>query len=406
MTEPHAPGPEADDARPAPSSPTPSSPAVLDAPSTQVRDVAAPAPSAPEGAGLVDRALHLYERWTHTRLSRALERYGTARGALLAGGIAYTGLFSVFAVLAIGVTFLMMTLGGSPQVRQAVAASIERSLPGLLDDGSGGGLVSLDQLTLTPSPTLGSVVAACVLLYSALSLMAALRSGVQAMFGITYLPDSIVTQQLWNLANFILILVAAGATMVSSLVAGALVDATHILPAWLSSGVLHAVVLGSSFVIDAVTLCAVVRVCGVRVPWRDMLEGAALGAVGFGALRVVGVSAVGSVSRNPVLASFTTLVVLVLWLHLASRILLLTSAWMANPPRPKRLSHPDEVHAYETPNYVTESRPHTLAWPRQNLSGTVDVDVTAHPDYTAPEAGGRRAGGGAEPAGPGSPDEH
>ena len=140
-------------------------------------------PGAPGTSGPAAVAMGLLERWNRSRLGRALGRYMTGRGALLAGGIAYTGLFSVFAALAIGVSVLMATIGRNRAMRDATVSTIDSMLPGILDDGSGSGLVSIDQLTLDSALNLGSVVAVLALLYSAMSLMGALRSGVQAMFG-------------------------------------------------------------------------------------------------------------------------------------------------------------------------------------------------------------------------------
>ena len=80
-----------------------------------------------------------------TRAGRALVRYGTARGALMAGGIAYTAMFSVFAVLVIGVSLLMAMLGNHPTIRAAAVDSINSLLPGVIDAGNGQGLVSVDQ---------------------------------------------------------------------------------------------------------------------------------------------------------------------------------------------------------------------------------------------------------------------
>ena len=76
--------------------------------------------------------------------------------------------------------------------------------------------------------------------------------------------------------------------------------------------------------------------------------------------------------------------VLILWLHLTSRVVLLVAAWMANPPLPRDVGHPDEVHAHERLNYVTLSVPETLAWPRQSITGSLEADPTAHPDYVPP----------------------
>ena len=55
-----------------------------------------------------------------------------------------------------------------------------------------------------------------------------------------------------------------------------------------------------------------------------------------------------------------------------------------NPPLPRDVDHPDEVHAHERPNYVTLSVPETLTWPRQSITGSLEADPTAHPDYVPP----------------------
>lgn len=351
----------------------------------QPRSATSPeSPGAPGDSGPAAVAMGLLERWNRSRLGRALGRYMTGRGALLAGGIAYTGLFSVFAALAIGVSVLMATIGRNRAMRDATVSTIDSMLPGILDDGSGSGLVSIDQLTLDSALNLGSVAAVLALLYSAMSLMGALRSGVQAMFGIVYLPVNPVVNQLRNLAGFLLIMVSVLVTAIASVITGSVAAMIDILPPWLTGWGVWLLTLGVSFLIDAAALAAVVRVCGVRVPRRDLIAGSSLGAVAFGLVRRLGTGAVSSVADNPLLASFAAIIVLVLWLHLASRIVLVVCAWTANPPRPRPIDHPDEVHATMTPNYVTQSVPETLSWPRQDLSGTVDIDATAHPDYIPP----------------------
>ena len=50
---------------------------------------------------MIERVKAFLAAGRRTRIGRALVRYGTARGALMAGGIAYTAMFSVFAVLVI-----------------------------------------------------------------------------------------------------------------------------------------------------------------------------------------------------------------------------------------------------------------------------------------------------------------
>lgn len=64
-----------------------------------------------------------------SRVMRAFQRYGKARGALLAGGIAYSALFSIVAALTIAWTVFMATLGGNAQLRSSVIQAVNQVLP-------------------------------------------------------------------------------------------------------------------------------------------------------------------------------------------------------------------------------------------------------------------------------------
>ena len=336
---------------------------------------------------MIERVKALLAAGRRTRVGRALIRYGTARGALMAGGIAYTAMFSVFAVLVIGVSLLMTMLGNHPTIRAAVVDSINSMLPGVVDAGNGRGLVSVDQLTLTSALNLGSVVAAGALIYSVISLMGTLKIALRAMFGLVNPVMRPVFGQLANAAGFLVIvagvLVTAVASVVTTTLSGSVGRALG-MPESLTGTGAWLVTLLISFLIDTGVLALLITICGIRPPRRDLALGCMLGAFALGVLRQVGTGAVGSVARNPVLASFAAIAVLVLWLHLTSRIVLLMAAWMANPPLPRDVDHPDEVHAHERPNYVTLSVPETLAWPRQSITGSLEADPTAHPDYVPP----------------------
>ena len=62
---------------------------------------------------------------------------GSARpaAAVLTGGIAYSALFSVFAALALGWTIFVAVLGDDAALRQDVLATVDATLPGLVDTG-------------------------------------------------------------------------------------------------------------------------------------------------------------------------------------------------------------------------------------------------------------------------------
>ena len=200
--------------------------------------------------------------------------------------------------------------------------------------------------------------------------------------------------QAWSLVAFLGVAVGVAATTVASVATTRLpasLGARLELPAWATNWGGWLLGVGSSFLIDAAVLAVLVLCAGVRPPWRDLVEGAALGSVLFGVIRQVGVGVVARSADNPLLASFVTLEILVLWLHLMGRVVLLTGAWIANPPRPQAVASPQEVHAHERPNYVTLSAPATLRWPHQGLTGSVGVDraVLAPQGGATGEAGQR-----------------
>jgi len=321
-----------------------------------------------------------------TRPGRALKRYGTARGALMAGGIAYTAMFSIFAALVIGMSTLLAMIGNRPAFRAATISSVDSMLPGVLDTGDGQGLVTVEQLTLSSALNFGSVIAGVALLYSAMSLMGTIKTALRAMFGIVNPPPGPVVSQLLNLLGFLVIVAGVLVTAVASVVTTTLsggIGRRLGLPESLTGTGAWLATLTVSFIIDAGVLALLISVCGVRPPRRDLIQGCMLGALALGVLRQVGTGAVGSAAvRNPLLASFAAVVVLVLWLHLTSRAVLLVAAWTANPPLPREVEHPAEVHAHERPNYVTLSVPETLTWPRQSLTGALEADPTARPDYS------------------------
>ena len=302
---------------------------------------AAPDPPAAHDApagdrpSLVDRVKALLDWWQHSRPGRANARFGARGGGLLTGGIAYAALFSVFAGLTIGYTVFMAVLGGNDELRQKVLDSLAASLPGLLRTGDGKGLVDPDALVLSPALTAAGLVALVVLVLSALSATAALRTGVRAMFGAVG-GENAVMSKLRALVGFVGM---AMAVLLSALLTTAVGAATEWLlqvVGWSGTSSVAVRVVGVvvAFVVDVATFLLVVKVLAGENPrWWDLWWGSVIAATGIGVVRILGTSVVaGSASRNPLLASFSVIVTLLVWINLIARIVLLAAAWTANPP--------------------------------------------------------------------------
>lgn len=292
---------------------------------------------APGLAGLLQRWQAALAWWQRTRAARANARFGAAGGGLLTGGLAYTALFSVFAGLTIGFTAFTAVLGRNDELRATVLDTVADSLPGLVDTGDGSGLLDPDQLVLSTGLGIAGVVAFGVLLWSAISATAALRTAVRAMFD-AHDAVTLVAGKLRELVGFVGIALAVLLSAVLGIVVTTAADWLLDAVGWddASGVVLRVVGVLVAFVVDALVFVMVVRLlAGQSPPRRDLLGGAALAALGLGVVRLLGTSVVaGSVQRNPVLASFAVVVVLLLWINLIARIVLLAAAWTADPPAP------------------------------------------------------------------------
>src|SRR5450830_2056873 len=284
------------------------------------------------------RVTALSARWQQTRAARANARFGAAGGGVLTGGIAYATLFSVFAALTIAYMAFVAVLGHDKALREDVVRTVSASLPGLVDTGSGDGLVKPGDLVLGVGLNVAGVVAVVVLLLSATSALAALRTAVRAMFDERGPGGNAVTGKLREVAGLV---VMALAVLVSAVLGIAVTAAAGWLLRLVGLGGGVGVVTSAlgflvALVVDAATFVLVVRVlAGVHPPWRDLRQGALLCAVGVGVVRLLGTSVVaGSARHNAVLASFAAVVTLLVWINLVARIVLLAAAWTADPPAP------------------------------------------------------------------------
>lgn len=156
-------------------------------------------------SGFIDKA-KLFVSWLQRlRIMRSLTRYGNGRGALLAGGIAYSAIFSLAAALTIGITVLLGVLGRSPQLQDAVFSSLASSLPGVLEWKGSSGIVDPSDLVISTSFSITGIVAVVVLVFSATSVMRAMKSSIRAMFGIDQVPSGVASEKLRDLLGLSLI---------------------------------------------------------------------------------------------------------------------------------------------------------------------------------------------------------
>lgn len=324
------------------------------------------------------------DRVMKSRLVRSARRYLLASGNLLAGGIAYSALFSIFAALAIAWTAFMAVLGSNEKLRQQTLDAINDALPGVIKDGSGSGLIAPESMVVETAFNLTSIIGLVVLLWSALSVMTALKKSLRRMVGIAWAPENFVIGKARDLLGFLAMALGVVVTAILGTIAG---TAGKVVLEWLgleggfAAFSLRFAMLALSFVVDWLVYLMLLRfTAGIRAPRKDLFLGAAIGAIASGILRVLGTSAVGSVSDNPMLAGFAALITLLLWVNLAARIVLFVAAFTANPPAPFTPKVPEMMRFNETPNYVTASVPETLTWSHSTVTGVLEPDEALDPN--------------------------
>ncbi|WGW10854.1 YhjD/YihY/BrkB family envelope integrity protein [Saxibacter everestensis] len=259
---------------------------------------------------------------------RAFAVYSNVRGNQFAASIAYFGLFSTFAMLAVALAVFGFVLKGNPALQQRVIASISEGVPGLAESGM---LPTAGDLP-TGGLTITAVVGAISLLLTAVGCLNAFGQGLRAVAQRPVATGSPVMTKLLQFGTLIVlgigVLVSASLSVVTG-TARTLLDQLGFDTSSLVGAVgLAALSFVLAVVVDAAVLIAVFRLAGrLRFGFKLEREAALLGAVGLGILKSLGSALLGGATSNPLLASAGVLIGLLIWYNLIGRIVLLCAAW-------------------------------------------------------------------------------
>lgn len=272
----------------------------------------------------------VYTRWQATTVGQAYARFNAERGAIIAAGIAYTGLISLFAAMTIVVSSLLHLSSVFPGWREALVKTLSQALPGVVSDGSSSGLVSLDQLELNQGIGVAAFISTVTLVAAALEIPAALRGGVRAMFSAPVLQANFLALRLRDAAMVAVVVVEVGVSSAALALAVAVhaeLDSYLHIPG--SAVLVELFVYVVGFIVDAGVVSAIVILAKVDVNRRVLVIGSFMGAGAMTLLRLASSQGLIAGSVNPLLGSFSTIVLLLIWMHTAAMVLLYTSAWMA-----------------------------------------------------------------------------
>ncbi len=267
---------------------------------------------------------------------RAWERYGKARGNILAGGIAYSGFFSLFPALAFGFTIFGIVLGNNPDLQTKVIKAVNDGMGTAVIKTSptSSGIVDIGTLTGGHELTIVGIIGVAGLLITGLGWLDAMREGIRAMFGQPPAQGNFLVTK----AKDLLVLGTLGVVILASAIAGFVINsATGALLRWIGLsgsvpgrlvlGALSAVLLLAVDVLMFVVLFQVLS--GVQIPHRDLWDAALFGGIGLGLLKIFAGVLLNGASHNKFLLSAGLLLGLLVWLNLVSRLTLVAAAWGA-----------------------------------------------------------------------------
>lgn len=264
---------------------------------------------------------------------RAFLRYSEHTGAMLADSVTYRALFSIFAGVLLGFSAAAIWLRGDPEAWQALIDAVNRAVPGLVGES---GLIKADSLDDAPIDfSIAGIIALVGLIGAAIGAIGSLRN---AMHVICDRPTGDLAFY-WVMLRNLAVAIGAGAALgVSAAVTVMGTAGLSILGDWfgirpddpLLAFAGRALTIAVTFALDAVAVAALVRLLsGLRPKARSLWPAALLGAVGLTVLQTLSGLFVGGAGSNPLLATFASLVALLLWINLSSQVILIATAYVA-----------------------------------------------------------------------------
>lgn len=262
---------------------------------------------------------------------RAFMLYLEHHGPMLADSVTYRTLFSVFAGVFLGFAIGGIWLSGNPTAMDALVKTIGAAIPGLLGED---GLIDPEDLIQPITLSIAGVIALVGSVGAAIGAVGSLRMSFRDLGDQP--PDQ--TFFIWVLLRDLVLAIGFGAALaVAAAVTFFSTAALGTMLGWLGISkndeafgwATGAVSLAVIFAIDTLVVAVMFRVLsGLRPGARSLWSGAVLGGIGLTALQELSSLFVGGATANPLLASFGSLIALLIWFNLSSQVILIAAAYI------------------------------------------------------------------------------
>lgn len=285
----------------------------------------------PVAVGLA--AMGAFLGWLKARKPmRVFTLYAQRHGPLMAAGSAYKMFFSIAALLVAGFSIFGIIASGNTDLQNLVVQTVAQSTPGLIDTGDGG-LASPDELFKSRGFGWALVISTATMLVTSLGWIKGLREGMRGVYGLLPLQLNPVLVKLRDLGVLAVLGLCLVVTTAVGFLAGAFIDVVIDFLGLVSAAAILLTQAGSLVVmllLDALVAVILFRLAsGITMPRMAMLQAALLAGAGSTILRSFSSVLLGSVTRNPLLASFAVILGLFVWFYLLSQVYLIATAWGA-----------------------------------------------------------------------------
>ena len=274
--------------------------------------------------------------WNATLPARVLKRFNDSHGSVLASGMSFSAIFSVFAAIWIGIGVFGFVLAGNTQFWETTLTMLNTWVPGLFDLGEGGAINPDD---LRPSVTVLSwtgAIAIVTLLFTAMGWLEATRSSLYAVMKLPESNRNVLLTKVIDLGLMlgfgILVLLTAASAVMANTAANWLSElfADGNDQALFSEASIRIIGFSINFIFNIVVLLMLFKVlASLNLKLREFWVQLLVGALALTGMQSLGSLLLGGAGRNPLLATFAVLIGLLLWFNLVSRIMLLIAAWIA-----------------------------------------------------------------------------
>ncbi|HEX3613463.1 MAG TPA: YhjD/YihY/BrkB family envelope integrity protein [Sporichthyaceae bacterium] len=267
-------------------------------------------------------------------LLTAWARFSDAEGGKQAAAVTYFGFLSFFPLVALAFAALGFVVEWFPHVYGDLTTEISRALPGLV--GNQPGQVNVGQIADAREGA--GAIGVAGLVWAGTGWIDALRQAVRQIWGHGSHEDTnFLLRRLRDFGVLALLggamLLSVGLSTVGTIATGRVVGGLGFTGNEFVQWLIRAAALGIA-VLGSTALFAVmfVGMSGTHIPRRELRRGALLAAVGYEVLKIFATLLLGHTVRNPVYATFSVAVGLLVWINLVTRMTLFAAAWTATYP--------------------------------------------------------------------------